>query len=77
MGRHAILLMFAASPVPSASPAAAKGTIPTRSYAVITGPGLSHPIVFVAPWKKPFGGFYAAEGERFLTSRGNRRPPGR
>lgn len=67
MTRRAILLLvLAASLVSSASPAAAKGNIPTHSYAVITGPGLSHPIVFVSPWKKSLGGFYTGEGERFL-----------
>jgi hypothetical protein len=65
--RRAILLfVLAASLVSPASPAAAKGNIPTRNYAVITGPGLSHPIVFVAPWKESLGGFYTGEGELFL-----------
>ena len=54
----------------SPSPAAAKGNIPIRRYAVITGPGLSHPIVFVAPWKNSFAGFYTGEGERFLAIAG-------
>ena len=67
MTRRAILLLvLAASLVASASPAAAKGNIPTRNYAVITGPGLAHPIVFVAPWKDSRGGFYTGEGELFL-----------
>jgi hypothetical protein len=71
MMRRAILLSaLAASLVSSANPAAAKGNIPTRSYAIITGPGLSHPIVFVAAWKKSFGGFYTGEGERFLAIAG-------
>jgi hypothetical protein len=60
------LLVLAAFLVVSATPAAAKGNIPTRNYAVITGPGLSHPIVFVAPWKESRGGFYTGEGELFL-----------
>ena len=69
--RRAVLsLVLAASLVSSASPAAAKGNIPTRNYAVITGPGLSHPIVFVAPWKGSVGGFYTSEGEFFLALAG-------
>ena len=64
--RAILLLVLAASLISSASPAAAKGNIPTRNYAVITGPGLSHPIVFVAPWKESLGGFYTGEGELFL-----------
>ena len=58
--------MLTASLVSCASPAVAKGNTPTRNYAVITGPGLSHPIVFVAPWKESVGGFYTGEGELFL-----------
>jgi hypothetical protein len=68
--RAVLLLVLAASLVSTASPAAAKGNIPTRSYAVITGPGLSHPIVFVSPWKRSLGGFYTGEGERFLSLAG-------
>jgi hypothetical protein len=49
------------------SPAAAKGNIPARAHAVITGPGLPHPIVFVAPWRESVGGFSAGEGEFFLA----------
>ena len=49
-----------------ASSAAAKGYIPARAYAVITGPGLSHPIVFVASWRESVGGFSAGEGDIFL-----------
>ena len=50
----------------SASAVAAKGSIPRREYAVITGPGLSHPIVFTAPWKRSRGGFVSGEAELFL-----------
>jgi hypothetical protein len=64
--RGAILFAIAASLVWYASPAVAKGTIPTRAYAVITGPGLPHPIVFVAPWKESVGGFSTGEGDLFL-----------
>jgi hypothetical protein len=64
--RGAILLVLAVSLVWSASPAAAKGNIPARGYAVITGPGLSHPLVVVAPWKKSRGGYYSGEAELFL-----------
>ena len=67
MTRRAILLfVLAASLACSASPATAKGNIPTRDYAVITGPDLSHPMVFVAPWRESRGGFYTGEGEFFL-----------
>jgi hypothetical protein len=48
------------------STAAAKGNIPTRAYAVITGPGLSHPIVLVASWRETIGGFSAGDGDVFL-----------
>jgi hypothetical protein len=64
--RGAILFAVAASLVCWASPAAAKGNIAARAYAVITGPGLSHPIVFVAPWKESVGGFSAGGGDLFL-----------
>ena len=66
MKRGAILFAVAASLMCYASPAAAKGNIPTRAYAVITGPGLSHPIVFVAAWRESVGGFSAGEGDLFL-----------
>ena len=66
MKRGAIAFAVAASLTCYASPAAAKGNIPTRAYAVITGPGLSHPIVFVAPWRESVGGFSAGEGDLFL-----------
>ena len=66
MKRGALLVALAASLMCYASPAAAKGNIPTRSYAVIAGPGLSHPIVFVAPWKESVGGFSTGEGDLFL-----------
>lgn len=66
MKRGAILLAVAASLMCYASPAAAKGNIPVRAYAVITGPGLSHPIVFVESWRESVGGLLAGEGELFL-----------
>jgi hypothetical protein len=64
--RGAIFLAVATALMCCASPAAAKGNIPARGYAVIAGPGLSHPIVFVAPWKKSLGGYSDGEGELFL-----------
>jgi len=64
--RGAVLFAVAASLMCYATPATAKGNIPTRAYAVITGPGLSHPIVFVAPWKESVGGFSEGEGDLFL-----------
>jgi hypothetical protein len=64
--RGAILFAVAASLMCSASPAAAKGNIPTRAYAVVTGPGLSHPIVFVASWRESVGGLSAGDGDLFL-----------
>ena len=64
--RRVVTLLIAASLVWSASPAVAKGNIPPRGYAVITGPGLSHPIVVVAPWKRSQGGYYSGEAELFL-----------
>jgi hypothetical protein len=67
----AILLIVATSLVCLASPASAKGHFPTRGYAVFTGPGIAHPIVFVAPWKKSQGGYYGSgEAERFLAFAG-------
>ncbi len=45
----------------------AKGPAHTRGYAVLTGPGLRHPIVIVAPWKKSNGGYCGSEAERFLA----------
>jgi hypothetical protein len=62
----AILLVVTASFVLAPTHATAKGNIPTHGYAVITGPGLSHLIVFVAPWKGSRGGYYNGEGERFI-----------
>jgi hypothetical protein len=64
--RGAILVAAAVSLISCASPAAAKGNIPGRAYAVITGPGLSHPIVFVASWRESVGGLSAGEGDLFL-----------
>ena len=57
-----ILLLVATSVVCLAGPVSAKGHFPVRGYAVLTGPGLKHPIVFAAPWKKSWGGYYG-EGE--------------
>jgi hypothetical protein len=68
--RGAILIAVAASLMCYASPAAAKGHIPTHAYAVVTGPSLSHPIVFVAPWKESVGGLSAGEGDLFLALAG-------
>jgi hypothetical protein len=62
----AILLIMTTSLVCFAGPVSAKGHFPTRGYAVLTGPGLAHPIVFVAPWKESQGGYYGGEAERFL-----------
>ena len=70
MRRAILLFVVTASLVVPQTLASAKGNFPTRSYAVITGPGLSHPIVFVAPWKESRGGFYTSEGERFLALAG-------
>ena len=66
MKRSAILFALAASLMCYASPATAKGNIPTRAYAVIRGPGLSHPIIFAAPWTESVGGFSEGEGDVFL-----------
>jgi hypothetical protein len=64
--RGAVLFAVAASLMCYVSPAAAKGRIPAHAYAVITGPGLSHPIVFVASWRESAGGFSEGEGDIFL-----------
>jgi hypothetical protein len=64
--RGAILFAVAASLMWYASPAAAKGNIPIRAYAVVTGPGLSHPIVVVARWRESLGGLLAGDGDLFL-----------
>lgn len=69
--RGAVLIALAASLMCYASPATAKGSIPARAYAVITGPGLSHPIVFVAPWRESVGGFSEGEGDIFLGLAGS------
>jgi hypothetical protein len=69
--RGAILFAMAASLMWYATPAAAKGNIPTRAYAVVTGPGLSHPIVFVASWRESVGGLSAGEGDLFLKLAGS------
>ncbi len=64
--RVAILLMVAVPLIFAPGVAAAKGNIPARGYAVLTGPGLSHPIVFSAPWDSSKGGYYGDEAEVFL-----------
>jgi hypothetical protein len=64
--RVAIFFAVATALMCYASPAAAKGTIPMRAYAVVTGPGLSHPIVFVARWRESLGGLFAGDGDLFL-----------
>jgi hypothetical protein len=62
-----MLLAMTTSLVCLAGPVSAKGHFPTRAYAVLTGPGLAHPIVFAAPWKKSLGGYYGeGEADRFL-----------
>ncbi len=66
MKRVAILLMVAVPLIFAPGVAAAKGNIPARGYAVLTGPGLSHPIVFSAPWDSSKGGYYGDEAEVFL-----------
>jgi hypothetical protein len=47
--------------------ASAKGAEVVRGYAVVTGPGLAHPIVFSAPWDRSMGGYYSEEAEDFLN----------
>jgi hypothetical protein len=47
--------------------ASAKGSASPRGYAVLTGPGLPHPIVISAPWDREKGGYYGSEAEVFLT----------
>ena len=65
--RGAVLLAVAASLIAAPDPAAAKGSIQARGYAVITGPDLSHPIVYSAPWDSSKGGYYSDEAEIFLN----------
>jgi len=50
----------------SASPAEAKGDVKPRGYAVLTGPGLRHPVVISAPWDPAQGGYYGTEAEYFI-----------
>ena len=71
MKRGAIFFAVAVSLICCGSPAAAKGNIPPRAYAVITGPGLAHPIVFVASWRDSVGGFSTGEGDLFLGLAGS------
>lgn len=47
--------------------ASAKGAEVVRGYAVVTGPGLAHPIVFSAPWDRNMGGYYSLEAEDFVN----------
>ena len=47
--------------------ASAKGAEVVRGYAVVTGPGLPHPIVFSAPWDRSMGGYYSLEAEDFVN----------
>jgi hypothetical protein len=47
--------------------ASAKGAKVVRGYAVVTGPGLAHPIVFSAPWDRSMGGYYSLEAEDFVN----------
>jgi hypothetical protein len=47
--------------------ASAKGAEVVRGYAVVTGPGLAHPIVFSAPWDRSMGGYYSEEAETFVN----------
>ena len=47
--------------------ASAKGVEVVRGYAVVTGPGLAHPIVISAPWDRDVGGYYGDEAEMLLN----------
>jgi hypothetical protein len=47
--------------------ASAKGAEEVRGYAVVTGPGLAHPIVFTAPWDRSKGGYYSLEAEDLVN----------
>ncbi len=51
----------------SGTPAVAKGAPHIRGYAVLTGPGLAHPIVVSAPWNPHKGGYFGGEAEIFLA----------
>ncbi|HJX07291.1 MAG TPA: hypothetical protein VJ736_04395 [Actinomycetota bacterium] len=63
--RPAVLLTLIALSI-STSPAQAKGKVEPRGYAVLTGPGLRHPIVISAPWDPAWGGYYGTEAEHFI-----------
>jgi hypothetical protein len=65
--RGAIVLALAAPLIWAPGAATAKGDIQARGYAVISGPGLSHPIVFSAPWGSSRGGYYSDDAEIFLS----------
>ena len=51
----------------SGTPAVAKAAPHIRGYAVLTGPGLAHPIVVSAPWNPHKGGYFGGESEIFLA----------
>jgi hypothetical protein len=65
--RGIVLFAIATSLLVVPGPAVAKGKIPSRGYAVLTGPGLQHPIVYVAPWAASNGGYYGDSAELFLA----------
>jgi hypothetical protein len=65
--RGALLLTVFLSVFSAPGFASAKGNIHARGYAVITGPGLSHPIVYSAPWDSALGGYYSGDAEIFLA----------
>jgi hypothetical protein len=71
VNRRAILLMMASmvagAVIWAPGLAAANGDVQIRGYAVITGPGLAHPIVYSALWDSTRGGFYSDEAEIFLA----------
>lgn len=67
MKHCAIMLAVAAFLTWTPGVAAAKSNTQLRGYAVLTGSGLSHPIVFSAPWDSSNGGFYSDEAEIFLN----------
>lgn len=62
-----LLVAAAGMNVALVAPAIAKGKVSERGYAVVLGPGLAHPIVVSAPWKKREGGYSGTEAEIFLN----------
>jgi hypothetical protein len=62
-----VALLVVAGIVLSGTPAVAKGAPHIRGYAVLTGPGLEHPIVVSAPWNPHKGGYYGGEAEIFIA----------